>query len=602
MKLFQQLLVAPAALGLLAPVAANAAELNINGVSEYTGASEQVTSVTQFSDVYPTDWAYQALSNLVERYGCVAGYPNGTFRGNRAMTRYEAAALLNACLDRITEVTDELKRLMKEFERELAILKGRVDGLEARVGELEATQFSTTTKLKGQTTFVIGAVNAGGDNGSKYTYDDEDTKTQRSNRGTVFSNKGTNGGASAYNRNFGATTFNYDQRLAFVTSYTGKDKLFARLRAGNFDGDYSAFKGKGVSLTGLDTAESTKDAVKLDRLYYKFPVGREFTVIVGAIARNTESLALWPSKYNKGGAKILDWTGLAGTSGVYNKETGPLIGAYWKQKVAKGDNAWSVSVNYVSDAGNGNNSNSASGGFMTSNSEAALTAQLGYAGSQWGAAFGYRYGQCGDNNQFRKGTSFASTSDFNQDCSIQRYNSKGEALNEGVAQRSGSTSNSYALNAYWQPEESGWVPTVSVGWGFNNVSSDYKKGGSSIDSQSWMVGLKWSDVFLKGNALGFAFGQPTFATAVKSCNKYNGVGYNNVVNGKKECSETSYDGNYAFELYYNFKVTDNISITPAVFYLSRPMGQNTQNLVENGTGYDGEFNIFGGLVQTTFKF
>jgi len=149
MKLFHQLLVAPAALGLLAPMAANATELNINGVSDYAATGEQVTSITQFSDVYPTDWAYQALSNLIERYGCVAGYPNGTYRGNRAMTRFEAAALLNACLDRVTEVTDELKRLMKEFEKELAILKGRVDGLEARVGELEATQFSTTTKLKG---------------------------------------------------------------------------------------------------------------------------------------------------------------------------------------------------------------------------------------------------------------------------------------------------------------------------------------------------------------------------------------------------------------------------------------------------------------------
>ena len=142
MKLFQKLLLAPAALGLLAPVAANAADVNIAGLSAYS-SQDQVTSITQFSDVQPTDWAYQALSNLIERYGCVAGYPNGTFRGNRAMTRYEAAALLNACLDRITEVTDELKRLMKEFERELAILKGRVDGLEARVGELEATQFST---------------------------------------------------------------------------------------------------------------------------------------------------------------------------------------------------------------------------------------------------------------------------------------------------------------------------------------------------------------------------------------------------------------------------------------------------------------------------
>ena len=162
-------LLAPAALGLLAPVAAGATEVNVAGVSDYAPVSQdavavdQVTSITQFSDVYPTDWAYQALSNLIERYGCVAGYPNGTYRGNRAMTRFEAAALLNACLDRVTEVTDELKRLMKEFEKELAIVKGRVDGLEARVGELEATQFSTTTKLEGQATFDIGANNFGGD-------------------------------------------------------------------------------------------------------------------------------------------------------------------------------------------------------------------------------------------------------------------------------------------------------------------------------------------------------------------------------------------------------------------------------------------------------
>ena len=146
MKLFKQLLVAPAALGLLAPMAANAADLNINGVSKYA-ADEQVTSISQFADVKPTDWAYQALSNLIERYGCVAGYPNGTFKGGQAMTRFEAAALLNACLDRVTETTDELKKLMTEFQKELAILKGRVDGLDARVGVLEANQFSTTTTL-----------------------------------------------------------------------------------------------------------------------------------------------------------------------------------------------------------------------------------------------------------------------------------------------------------------------------------------------------------------------------------------------------------------------------------------------------------------------
>ncbi|MFL0761387.1 MAG: iron uptake porin, partial [Prochlorococcus sp.] len=170
MKLFQQLLVAPAALGLIAPMAANAADLNISGMSDYSDSAvssystsgDQVTSINQFADVQPYDWAYQALSNLIERYGCVAGYPSGSYLGNRAMTRFEAAALLNACLDRVTEVTDELRRLLKEFEQELAVLKGRVDGLEARVGELEATQFSTTTKLEGQASFVLGANNFGG--------------------------------------------------------------------------------------------------------------------------------------------------------------------------------------------------------------------------------------------------------------------------------------------------------------------------------------------------------------------------------------------------------------------------------------------------------
>jgi hypothetical protein len=157
MKLFQQLLLAPAALGLAAPMGAMAAELNLDGVNKYAASEEQVTSISQFSDVYPTDWAYQALANLIERYGCVAGYPNGTFGGNRAMSRYEAAALLNACLDRVTEMTDEVKRLVKAFEKELAIVKARVDGLEAKVGELSATQFSTTTKLKGKVRFVQGS-------------------------------------------------------------------------------------------------------------------------------------------------------------------------------------------------------------------------------------------------------------------------------------------------------------------------------------------------------------------------------------------------------------------------------------------------------------
>ena len=115
------------------------------GQTSPAAEQEQVSTISQFSDVQPSDWAYQALSNLIERYGCVAGYPNGSVNGNQAISRYEAAALLNACLDRVTEVTDALKRLSQEFARELAVLRGRVDALDAQVGVLEALQFSTTT-------------------------------------------------------------------------------------------------------------------------------------------------------------------------------------------------------------------------------------------------------------------------------------------------------------------------------------------------------------------------------------------------------------------------------------------------------------------------
>ncbi|HEY9895853.1 MAG TPA: iron uptake porin, partial [Candidatus Sericytochromatia bacterium] len=69
-----------------------------------TGIVGQVTSVSQLSDVQPTDWAFQALQSLVERYGCIVGYPDRTYRGNRALTRYEFAAGLNACMDRINEL------------------------------------------------------------------------------------------------------------------------------------------------------------------------------------------------------------------------------------------------------------------------------------------------------------------------------------------------------------------------------------------------------------------------------------------------------------------------------------------------------------------
>jgi hypothetical protein len=122
-------------------------------VSSSSNPMSQVTSVNQLSDVQPNDWALQALQSLVERYGCIVGYPDQSFRGDRPLTRYEFAAGLNACLDRINELIASstanlatqadlatLQRLQEEFAAELAALRRRVDSLEARTAELEANQ------------------------------------------------------------------------------------------------------------------------------------------------------------------------------------------------------------------------------------------------------------------------------------------------------------------------------------------------------------------------------------------------------------------------------------------------------------------------------
>lgn len=536
MNLFKTLLLAPAALGLLSPLAASAAPSI--ALDKYSAADEQVTSVSQFSDVKPTDWAYQALSALVEKYGCVAGYPNGTYGGGKAMTRYEAAALLNACLDRVTEVTDELKKLMNEFKAELAVLKGRVDGLEARVGVLEANQFSTTTKLKGIATFVIGGNSFSGGDAAR---------------------------VAAAQTSQGAVSFNYDVRLNLDTSFTGKDLLRTTLRAGNFKN--SAFRGgPNAPLNNLEVGFEEEcgdntdcgDVVAINRLFYQFPIGSGFTATVGARVRQDDMLAMWPSVYP--GDSVLDIFTYAGSSAAYSLNLGAGAGLTYNDP-----SGFNASINYVSKNGqNGGNGSGAgaNGGILTSASQQTFTTQVGYAAKNWGTAMAYTYGQ----NLAIAGTPYLG------------------ALSTGIASQGRTTGyNTIALSAYWQPSKGGtWVPSISTGWGYTGFNIN----GSSqtAAAQSWYVGLQWADAFVKGNAAGFAFGQPTFVTQTPVANTFPN------------------DAGYAFEAWYKFQVTDHISVTPAVFYLTNPLGQGVAGTASANTYNGNALNNFGMLVKTTFKF
>ncbi|MEM9088047.1 MAG: iron uptake porin [Cyanobacteria bacterium P01_F01_bin.53] len=221
----------------------------------------QVTSVSELSDVQPGDWAFTALQRLVEEYGCLEGYPDRTYRGNRALTRYEFAAGLNACLDVVIQLIgegsqlDEIRRLQEEFAAELATIRGRVDTLETDVAELEANQFSTTTKLTGA--FDAHLIVPFGD-----TVAVADNVISQDPAAAPNATDKIVGGEEA------DETFEYWARLDLNTSFTGEDNLFISLSAADAGGSLAN------SEFGLNyVSGQTDDNVAIDDLYYSFPVG-----------------------------------------------------------------------------------------------------------------------------------------------------------------------------------------------------------------------------------------------------------------------------------------------------------------------------------------
>ncbi|WP_414622145.1 iron uptake porin [Calothrix sp. CCY 0018] len=223
----------------------------------------QSTSVDELSDVKPTDWAYQALKSLIEKYDLKLGLPDGTFRGNRAVTRYEFAALLAATLDKVEDAIAgsvgnanilqdriTLQRLQKEYSQALQDLRTRVNDIESRSSELQANQFSTTTKLKGQQ--IVGLTD------------------------------GRNANFTVVSRT----------RLTFETSFSQKDLLITQLESGNNGGDAVGLAQKedanllgsdGIfaNAGGLDFTD-VEDDVKLRRLHYTLRPSSDFAVTVGA--------------------------------------------------------------------------------------------------------------------------------------------------------------------------------------------------------------------------------------------------------------------------------------------------------------------------------
>ncbi|MDP5339362.1 MAG: iron uptake porin, partial [Nodularia sp. (in: cyanobacteria)] len=446
----------------------------------------QITSVSQLSDVQPTDWAFQALQSLVERYGCIAGYPNSTYRGNRALTRYEFAAGLNACLDRVNEliatatsdmVTQQdlgtLQRLQEEFSAELATLRGRVDSLEARTSELEANQFSTTTKLQGEVVAVISDVA----------------------RGDVIA---------------GNTTLGARTRIQFVTSFTGRDTLFTRIQSNNIVNPRIGTEEGKFAFAGED---GTNNAA-IDALFYKFPLGANTQVI--AIANNGAADDLTST------VNIFDGDGSSGaltTFGTRNPIYNQIGGAGLGITQEFGDKL-ALSLGYLT----GTASDPSPGSGLFDGAYGAL-AQLTFRPSDR-IAVGLTY-----INSYKQPLltgSNAATTTFN-----------GDAF----------SSNSYGVQASLGISEK----LVLGGWAGYTNSRTLTGDRGEVDIWNYAVTLGFPDLGKKGNLAGIIAGVEPRVTS-------------STIPGVDRNRDTSYH----LEAFYQYRLTDNITVTPALIWLTSP--------------------------------
>jgi hypothetical protein len=503
----------------------------------------QVTSVSQLSDVQPTDWAFQALQSLVERYGVIAGYPDGTFRGNRAMTRYEFAAGLNAALDRVNELiaagtADQvrkedlatLQRLQEEFAAELATLRGRVDSLEAVTAELEANQFSTTTKLVGE---VIAAVT------DNFGSEDENN--------TVLQDR---------------------VRLDFQTSFFGRDILHTRLAAGNAEE-------LEIGAAGADTFEGTQtfnigntggNDVIVDWAAYDFPLfgnSRAYLAAAGGIHSDYAPTVNPYFEDFDGGRGAL--SAFASESPIYR--IGGGAGAALNLSFGEGGflRPSSITLGYLAD--NGNDPSEGAGLF---NGDYAALGQINFnLGDRFSIAATYVHAYHTTTNGLGNGI-------FDIGGSAGR-DAGGPVVGTALANRPGLllpggdvplVTNSYGVEAAFRLSD-----RISIS-GFGAYTDTILLGRGQGETWTFGGGVALPDLGKEGNLLGvFAGVQPTLRSLDAP-----GVG------------NFSRDYGLHVEGFYRYQLTDNISITPGVIWLSGP-GQNEDN----------EDAVIGTL-RTTFNF
>jgi hypothetical protein len=527
-------------------------QINQNSSEDNSTALDQVTNVSQLRDVSPGDWAFEALRSLVERYGCIAGYPDGTFRGNRATSRYEFAAGLNACLNQVERLIqtstadfvrksdlETLQRLVTEFRTELTTLGARVDKLDGRVAFLESRQFSTTTKLQGEAIFAV-----------------TDEFNQAVSNNTVLQNR---------------------VRLSLNTSFTGRDRLLTRLSAGNalafskpdapvgvFDGDpLPGFADTAEGNQTFNITRNTNNNINLDKLEYFFNFGSS-KVLVSAFGGNHRDYVPTLNPYfddDDGGNGALSTFAsynpiyrIGGGSGAaISLGVGPLQSILGPS---------TLTVGYL--AGPGANDPSDKNGLFNGNYSA--LGQLNFnLGDRIGVGLTYVHAYHNSNTDI-----------FNLGDTANGSRVVGTTLANNPSNTNFAlpftpvVSNSYGAEAAFRLSNN-----ISLS-GFATYTRAILIEQGTADIWTYGAGVAFSDFGKKGNVLGlFAGVEPTLRGLSPEVRPTDGF---------------PRDIGYHFEGFYKYQLTNNISLTPGVIWITNP-NQNRNN-----------DDIVIGTLRTTFTF
>jgi hypothetical protein len=520
---------------------------SINNLEANDAGLDQVTSVSQLTDVKPTDWAFQALQSLVERYGCIVGYPDRTFRGDRALSRYEFAAGLNACLDKIQELIaagtanlatredlEKLKKMMEDFSVELAALRGRTESLEVRTATLEKQQFSTTTKLSGQVIFGVQGKNSPDIELAGFQFNDN------SDQINVITNV----------------------QLSLYTAFSERSLLFTGLQAGSG----RSFSQLLTNNTLLGYEGDSASTVQLSDLTFRQLVGNNFAIIAGAKGVNMINVFRGGNRIESAGQGPISF--LAQRNPILNLGSsggnGDSAGAGFDWQIGSRFSLQGVYfANRASDPANGGlfggqNGGSTVGAQFTIAPTDAIDLALHYANS---------YSPSG----------FLGTGTGDDQVALPT------AINPFT--RAPIQTNALGATASWRVS-----PRFTVGGWVGYTNSELKGFSRNVETFNWMAFLNFPDLLAPGNLGGIYVGQPP---AITSSDLPIGRNIPDFVNRGNVFAAAPGDQpgrTTHVEAFYRYRVNDNISVTPGVMIIFNP-----NNNPNNDT-------ITVGVLRTTFTF